>query len=225
MSQEAKPKIQPFDAPAITHIYYYIYRLRCNKTDEIYIGSTCSPKYRLIQHKHSTNTCASSGIIQRNDYDFRIIDSLKINFGTEGKKRKPAVLRKLEQEWITKFTKKKCKVVNKKRAIINSYKPGSPGHKDFLCQAKKLMLKIGIPDEKEMCEIDVDTFNKKYKSFKIDAFREKHGFRKQRRKEGVPNLHGKIRAVRQILTKAYPCSFKSNYTRNSPATKIIYQPL
>ena len=52
----------------------YIYKIKCYKTGEFYIGSTNNIKNRYRQHKQNYNTCLSKKIINNNFYIFSIID-------------------------------------------------------------------------------------------------------------------------------------------------------
>jgi len=71
-----------------------IYKIVCNTTGEIYIGSTVQPlRKRLAQHKAHKNTIARS-IIDRGSYDIILIENLKCDNKDE--------LHKKEREYIEK---------------------------------------------------------------------------------------------------------------------------
>jgi len=60
-------------------VYYSlgkVYKIVCNLTGDIYIGSTCqkSLALRLATHKHYLNTCRSRIIIDRGDYDMVLLE-------------------------------------------------------------------------------------------------------------------------------------------------------
>jgi hypothetical protein len=83
----------------------YIYMIKCNINNECYIGSSVqkNKKDRLRHHKGKYNECVSKQIIDRNDYQYIILeDILDID-----KKQ----LRIKEQEYIDKYD---C--INKLRA-------------------------------------------------------------------------------------------------------------
>jgi hypothetical protein len=86
----------------------FVYMIKCNITNECYIGSSVQ-KYKNIRfncHKGKYNTCISKQIINRNNYEFIIIeDILDID-----KKE----LRIKEQEYMDKYD---C--INKQRAYIS----------------------------------------------------------------------------------------------------------
>jgi hypothetical protein len=53
----------------------YIYKIKCNITNEIYIGSTINYKDRIKQHKDINNSTSSSkNIIEKNNYNFYILE-------------------------------------------------------------------------------------------------------------------------------------------------------
>lgn len=57
-----------------------IYSIVCNETGEIYIGSTSKHvEYRLEQHKSSNNKCSSRQIIDRNNYELKVLETLTAN--------------------------------------------------------------------------------------------------------------------------------------------------
>lgn len=71
-----------------------IYKIACNETGEVYIGSTTS-KYlsqRLSCHKAPSNTCNSKHIINRGNYDIVLIENYPCNSKDE--------LHKRERYWI-----------------------------------------------------------------------------------------------------------------------------
>ena len=60
--------------------YGKIYKIVCNITNEIYIGSTINRlKQRLINHKKIHNTCVSRNIIDRGDYKIELIKNYPCN--------------------------------------------------------------------------------------------------------------------------------------------------
>ena len=86
-----------------------IYRLNCNETGEIYIGSTRDYKQRVSQHKcyKSIKHVKSKQITERGDYEFVILE--------EREEINDLDLRKLEQEWMDKYHD--C--INYQRAYIS----------------------------------------------------------------------------------------------------------
>lgn len=57
-----------------------IYKIVCNITGEIYIGSTIQTlALRLATHKHYNNTCTSKQIIERGDYSIELIENYTCN--------------------------------------------------------------------------------------------------------------------------------------------------
>lgn len=57
-----------------------IYKIVCNITGEIYIGSTIQTlALRLATHKHYNNTCTSKQIIERGDYSIELIENYPCN--------------------------------------------------------------------------------------------------------------------------------------------------
>ena len=86
----------------------FVYMIKCNITNECYIGSSmCKNKNdRLSSHKFKNNKCISKQIIDRNNYEYIIIeDILDID-----KKQ----IRIKEQAYIDKYD---C--INKHRAYIS----------------------------------------------------------------------------------------------------------
>jgi hypothetical protein len=75
----------------------FVYLIKCNITNECYIGSSMqkNKKQRLGEHKTKNNPCVSKQIINRNNYEYIILeDILDID-----KKQ----LRIKEQEYIDKY--------------------------------------------------------------------------------------------------------------------------
>jgi hypothetical protein len=98
-----------------------IYKLECNKTGDIYIGSTItSLKERLRHHisdyKKNYKPCVSKYIIEKGDYNISVIEEINNNDNIE--------LLKREQYWMDNIpninvkraytTKEKKKEMNKK---------------------------------------------------------------------------------------------------------------
>jgi hypothetical protein len=55
-----------------------IYEIKCNETNEIYIGSTTQfINQRISEHKYKTN-CVSKQIIERNNYSINILEEIEI---------------------------------------------------------------------------------------------------------------------------------------------------
>jgi hypothetical protein len=70
-----------------------IYQIKCNITNEVYIGSTFRTiEQRISEHKNLTNKCVSKQIIDRGDYKYEIIFESYFPNKTE--------LRKLERYYI-----------------------------------------------------------------------------------------------------------------------------
>ena len=83
----------------------FIYLIKCNISGECYIGSSMckNKKDRLYRHRTKYNKCVSKQIINRNDYEYIILeDILDID-------KKQLLIK--EQEYIDKYN---C--INKKRA-------------------------------------------------------------------------------------------------------------
>ena len=54
----------------------YIYKIKCRTSNEFYIGSTFNINDRIFHHKKiNYNTYSSKKIIERNNYDFIILDT------------------------------------------------------------------------------------------------------------------------------------------------------
>jgi predicted GIY-YIG superfamily endonuclease len=81
-----------------------IYKIVCNITNDVYIGSTKNIIHRLYQHK--TLNCSSCPIIERGNYTTIILEQFE-NINTVD-------LRKKEQEYISKL---EC--INKNNAYLN----------------------------------------------------------------------------------------------------------
>jgi hypothetical protein len=89
-------------------------------------------------------------------------------------------------------------------------------------ETREIMGKLGIQDSGKKWKIDIDTFIKVYDSLNVERYRKMFGLRNQCKKE--PDTNGKIKAVKQILTNFCPCTFKTNYTKHTKATLVIYEP-
>lgn len=87
-----------------------IYAIVCRITGEMYIGSTSKHvEYRLEQHKSSNNKCSSKQIIDRNDYDLKVLETLTANNKNE------ILLR--ERHWLEQSRIEGEIVVNKANPI------------------------------------------------------------------------------------------------------------
>ena len=53
-----------------------VYKIVCNLTNEIYVGSTTDYTNRQRQHINPSNVCISKQIISRGDYYFEVIEEL-----------------------------------------------------------------------------------------------------------------------------------------------------
>ena len=86
----------------------YIYKIKCNITNEIYIGSSITiNNQRLYKHKNYHSTCKSKDIIDRGDYIFKKIDIRDF----------PNTLSlKLIENLYILICRKYCKCINKKIA-------------------------------------------------------------------------------------------------------------
>jgi hypothetical protein len=90
-----------------------IYKIVCNVTDEVYIGSTCQPTVarRMAKHvdnykEHKKGKCGyttSFRIIERGDYNAYLIESFPCDSKDELTKREGEVIRQMKNE---------CTVVN-----------------------------------------------------------------------------------------------------------------
>jgi len=56
-----------------------VYALLCNNTQEVYFGSCREDIFneRCLKHIHSSNKCSSKQIIDRDNYDFFILEFLE----------------------------------------------------------------------------------------------------------------------------------------------------
>jgi hypothetical protein len=59
-----------------------IYKIVCNITNEMYVGSTTNFLARQNAHKVNSNKCVSKQIIDRDDYYFEIVEELDENSTT-----------------------------------------------------------------------------------------------------------------------------------------------
>ena len=85
-----------------------IYALSCRDTFEFYIGSTIgSLEKRIRKHECKTNTCRSKQIIERGNYEFKILEENDITDQNE--------LVKSEQLWMDEYPD--C--INRYRAYIS----------------------------------------------------------------------------------------------------------
>ena len=58
----------------------FIYKIKCNITNEYYIGSTLNIIRRKAEHRYfKKSSCLSKDIIKRNNYTFIILEERKIN--------------------------------------------------------------------------------------------------------------------------------------------------
>lgn len=113
-----------------------IYAIVCRITGEMYIGSTSKHvQFRLEQHKSPFNKCSSKQIINRNDYDLKILETLTANNKNE------ILLR--ERHWLDQSRISGGTVVNKSNPVrteeeIKAYtKQYQDSHKDYF-KAKRI---------------------------------------------------------------------------------------
>lgn len=85
-----------------------IYKIECNITREIYIGSTFEPSIarRIVHHRKKTNRCISKQIIDRGDYIYGLLETVTVSSRDE--------LRMKEREW---FDKTDC--INKNKPFVS----------------------------------------------------------------------------------------------------------
>jgi hypothetical protein len=84
-----------------------VYSIRCKETGEQYIGSTCKHvEYRLEQHRQSGNKTSSRAIIDRNNFELIILESVICD------NKKELLYRERH------FIETEPKVINKSRPII-----------------------------------------------------------------------------------------------------------
>ena len=74
----------------------FIYELRCNITDEVYIGGTFDLAASVSKHRSSSIYCISKQITSRGDYKFNILFDCYVPDKTE--------LKKIEQKFIDTST-------------------------------------------------------------------------------------------------------------------------
>lgn len=85
-----------------------VYSIRCKATGEQYIGSTCKHvEYRLEQHRQSGNKTSSRPIIERNNFEVIVLESVICDNKMELLYR---------ERW---FIENEPNVVNKSRPIIS----------------------------------------------------------------------------------------------------------
>ena len=86
----------------------FVYMIKCNITNECYIGSSVQKNKndRLKCHKTKSNQCSSKQIIDRNNYEFIILEDI---LDIDKKK-----LNIIEQKYMNKYD---C--INKQRAYIS----------------------------------------------------------------------------------------------------------
>jgi len=79
-----------------------IYKIVCNITGEIYIGSTIKTlAQRKADHKSTTNSCVSKNIINRGDYEMILIKNYSCNSKKELEEEEKKYIR--ENECINKY--------------------------------------------------------------------------------------------------------------------------
>ena len=131
-----------------------IYQIKCNETNEVYIGSTIERmRYRMAHHKGAHSRCSSKQIINRNNYSVTILE--KVNCESK------AELRESEQYWINKtnniINEHICvsKSFNKKQEVKPEPKPEpEPEPKLKSKPTIKIVNKVGaIPLEKTEAQI------------------------------------------------------------------------
>ncbi len=90
----------------------YIYKIVCNKTGEVYIGSTLNTIKRKCEHKQR-KSCASNQIINRNDWSFIVIETFNTKF---------KLIQLLKEKWyldtIPNINMKRALTVNNMRKNI-----------------------------------------------------------------------------------------------------------
>jgi len=136
-----------------------VYMIKCNITNECYIGSSMqkNKNQRLGEHKYKNNTCVSKQIINRNNYEYIILeDILDID-------KKELLIK--EQEYMDKYV---C--INKQRAYITEEQK-----KEYKKEYDKINIKrkqYKKDYHKEYRKTD------KYKKYNKDYYKEYRFFKK-----------------------------------------------
>ena len=89
----------------IEFIYIMIYEIVCSINGDRYIGSTTNFKNRMYQHKNKKTTCSAKPIIERGNYEVKILE--------EDIDKKDLKIR--EREWMEKLPN----IINARRAFIS----------------------------------------------------------------------------------------------------------
>lgn len=84
-----------------------VYSIQDIETKEQYVGSTTlSLIKRLSYHARSSNKCSAKIILDRDNYEIKILEKIEISTRR--------ILREKEQEWMDKYSDT---IINKRRAI------------------------------------------------------------------------------------------------------------
>lgn len=116
-----------------------IYKIVCNTTDEMYIGSTIKTlKERLTQHKVDNNSCISRNIIVRDNYKIDLIKEYPCNskYELEEEERKYILENKCINITIPHRTKEEY-YENNKDKILEQNKEWRDNNKEEILKQKK----------------------------------------------------------------------------------------
>jgi len=150
-----------------------IYKIKCNITNEIYIGSSINFNDRINKHKClKYNVCKSKQIIERNNYNFYILD----------KREFPNILslQLLENLYII-IGKKYCNCINHRLAYSNK---NIEKHNEKIYRIKnKEREKLRSKEYRENNIEKEKLIRKKYKDSHKEEIKEYEKIRYQRKKD------------------------------------------
>tara|TARA_R100000951_G_C2570146_1_gene158471 strand:+ start:142 stop:738 length:597 start_codon:yes stop_codon:yes gene_type:complete len=177
--------------------YHYstIYKISCNETNEVYIGSTIERmRNRMAHHKGVYSRCSSKQIINRNNYKVEIIEKYKCECKSE--------LRQREQEVINNH-KNEHNIINERNCSI------------IIKTQPRVVNKVGaIPLEKTEAQV---AHRKEYQKKLGEAYRNGDKREEYLNKKKEYALKNKA-VIRAKQSEVIQCECGGTYTRSHKST-------
>ena len=208
-----------------------IYKIVCNVTDEIYIGSTCQPTvaHRLAKHVQNykrykqgkTHNVTSFKIIERGDYNIYLIENCQCNNKDELTKREGEIIKQMQNDFtvvnknIAGRTPAEYIVDNREK--IKLYREQNKEQMKLYREQNKDKIKEQNKAYREQNKDKTKEHKKEYYKQNKDTFKEYYEQNKEKIKE-----HRKER-IQCDCGMTYPRNNKTHHCKSNKHIKLLEQ--